>query len=290
MLTVSVAVPAVVPEIVTGLVIEHVGASETLELTAHVNDTAPLNPPPGVTVMVEVLPVVAPAATVIPPLSLSTTVGFGELTVTGTAVVAFAMPVPVLVTVTVYAPEVVAEVDVTVSVAVPAVAAVRVTGEVTEQVGPPLGATVQVNATGPLNPPEGDNVMVEVPLPPVAGSVMEPLLVSVTCGFGAIEVDTVTGTDVVNTWPLFVPVTVTTYVPVVVVDNVASDSVTVTGERPLTEAELAIVQVGAELAATGVTAQLRATAPVNPPTGVIVMVDMPSLPGFTPIAPLFVNV
>jgi hypothetical protein len=120
-LTVRVAVPAVVPEIVTGLGIEQVGASETVEETEQASETDPVKPPPGVTVTVEVFPVVAPRATEMEPLSLSVTVGLVAVpaTVTPTLVTVFAAtPVPLAVTIAVYEPGVVAEVEVMVKVAV----------------------------------------------------------------------------------------------------------------------------------------------------------------------------
>lgn len=66
--TVKVAVCAVVPLRVT-----EVGATVQVDegaVTAQLNATEPVKPPIGVTVMVEVLPVVAPAFTVMLPLLL----------------------------------------------------------------------------------------------------------------------------------------------------------------------------------------------------------------------------
>jgi len=96
--TVSVAVPAAVPEIVTGLVMAHVGVSVEVAATPQVSATGPVNPPPGVKLTVEV-PGEPAEAIVIGPLLLNTTVA--SLTVTGIAVVAAVTPVPVPVTVTV---------------------------------------------------------------------------------------------------------------------------------------------------------------------------------------------
>ncbi len=68
---VSVAVPLVAPAIVTGLVVPKLNAGGTtalaglLVITA-VSVTGPVNPPLGVTMMVEVFPVLAPAVTVTP--------------------------------------------------------------------------------------------------------------------------------------------------------------------------------------------------------------------------------
>jgi hypothetical protein len=66
---VRVALPAAVPVMLTGLVEPklRVGgfcAPLGLEVTAAVRATLPVKPPLGVTVMVEVFPVVAPAVTV----------------------------------------------------------------------------------------------------------------------------------------------------------------------------------------------------------------------------------
>jgi hypothetical protein len=65
---VRVAVPAVVPVMLTGLVepklkLGGYWAPAGLDVMAAVNDTLPVKPPAGVTVMVEVFPVVAPGAT-----------------------------------------------------------------------------------------------------------------------------------------------------------------------------------------------------------------------------------
>jgi hypothetical protein len=63
-----VAVPAVAPGIFTGLVepklkVGGYTAPAGLEVTAAASVTLPVKPPPGVTVIVEVLPEVAPGAT-----------------------------------------------------------------------------------------------------------------------------------------------------------------------------------------------------------------------------------
>jgi hypothetical protein len=51
-------------------------------------------------------------------------------------------------------------------------------------------------------------------------------------------------------------------------------SVVVCAEMPLTVIEAGILQVAGPLAATGAMVQLRATAPVNPPMGVTLTVDV----------------
>jgi len=78
---VSVAVPAEVPVMLTGLVepklkVGGYWAPVGLEVTAAVSTTLPVKPPAGVTVMVEVLPVVAPGITVTAvPLTVKPGVG-----------------------------------------------------------------------------------------------------------------------------------------------------------------------------------------------------------------------
>lgn len=67
--TVRVAVPAVVPVMLTGLVDPklNVGgywAPAGLAVRAAVNPTLPVKPPPGATVIVDVFPVVAPGETI----------------------------------------------------------------------------------------------------------------------------------------------------------------------------------------------------------------------------------
>jgi hypothetical protein len=84
---VSVAVPAEVPVILTGLVepklkVGGYWAPVGLEVTAAVSTTLPVKPPAGVTVMVEVFPVVAPGVTVTAvPLTVKLG-GGGTVTVT----------------------------------------------------------------------------------------------------------------------------------------------------------------------------------------------------------------
>ena len=78
---VSVAVPAEVPVMLTGLVepklkVGGYWAPVGLEVTAAVSTTLPVKPPAGVTVMVEVFPVVAPGVTVTAgPLTVKLGVG-----------------------------------------------------------------------------------------------------------------------------------------------------------------------------------------------------------------------
>lgn len=76
-------------------------------------------------------------------------------------------------------------VEFTVNVALAGVVPLIVTGEVTEHVGtlvPVAGVTAQVNATAPVNPPEGVTVTVEVPLAPPAAKVIALPVVSVMAG------------------------------------------------------------------------------------------------------------
>lgn len=96
--TVSVDVAAVVPVIVIGEVTVHVGGSFGLVIdvvTAQVIFTPPVNPPDGVTVIVAVLPVVAPAVTAMFPLELSAMLGEGAPDVTTMVRVVVAVIFPV---------------------------------------------------------------------------------------------------------------------------------------------------------------------------------------------------
>lgn len=94
--TVSVADAAAVPVMLTLAGMLHVGGSlglAMLVVTAQLRLTAAANPPEGVTVMVAVLPVTAPGATVKFPLLLNAKLGFGgAVTVTFTVVLAVTVP------------------------------------------------------------------------------------------------------------------------------------------------------------------------------------------------------
>ena len=98
---VSVAVTAAVPAMAGGAVAEQVGTSiapDGLEVTAQVRATLPVNPPLGVTVMVEV-PLAPGDATLIGvPLSVKAGATVEPVTVIGTLVVSTTLPdVPVTV-------------------------------------------------------------------------------------------------------------------------------------------------------------------------------------------------
>lgn len=78
MVTVTVAATGLALATFTELVTAHVAgltAPEGIVVTAHVKLTVPVNPPLGDTLMVDVLPVVAPAATVMFPPLLSAKLG-----------------------------------------------------------------------------------------------------------------------------------------------------------------------------------------------------------------------
>lgn len=86
--TVNVAVAALVPEMVTGLVLPklNVGAFTApvgLPVIAALSVTEPVKPPAGVTVTVDVFPVVAPAVTVTAVPVAVKPGGIGAVTVTG---------------------------------------------------------------------------------------------------------------------------------------------------------------------------------------------------------------
>src|SRR5271157_348211 len=177
--TVSVAVCAAEPLIVTEAGTMHVaGWLAAVGVMAQLRLTVPVNAYDGVTVIVEVLPLVEPCITVMLPLLARAKLGVPTLTVT---MVVCVMDPDVPVTVTVYAPAVVVEVVLTVSVAVCAVELLIVTEAGTVHVAglvAPVGpTTAQVRSTVPVNAPKGVTVMVEV-LPVVAPglTVMLPLL------------------------------------------------------------------------------------------------------------------
>jgi hypothetical protein len=102
-LIVTVEVTGLLPEIAAGCVAEQVGGSTApvgLEVTAHASDTLPVNPPVGVTVMVEVAFV--PGDPIITGVLLSVKLGgvVGTFTVNATVVVCTVLPaVPVTVAV-----------------------------------------------------------------------------------------------------------------------------------------------------------------------------------------------
>jgi hypothetical protein len=106
--TVSVAVAAEAPVMLTLDGTLQVGGSLGLVIvvvTAQVRLTAAANPPAGVTVIVEVSPLVAPGAMLRLPLLESANAGFpaGAVTVTFTVVLAVIVPVAASVPVTVIA-------------------------------------------------------------------------------------------------------------------------------------------------------------------------------------------
>jgi hypothetical protein len=76
-LTVRVAVTAVLPVIVTEAGTEHVGGTVTLGPMLQDKLTVPVNPPVGVIVTTDVFPVVAPRVTVMPPLLVNEKDGAG---------------------------------------------------------------------------------------------------------------------------------------------------------------------------------------------------------------------
>jgi hypothetical protein len=153
--TVTVAVAEAPLKLTEELLSEHTGGAVGLlnaVVTAQLNATAPVNPPEGVTVIVDVFPVVAPAATVIPPLLLNAKLAFDTApTVTTTD------PVALL-----YVPELVASgVYSTVSVSLPnasAPAAIAIVADPALSVVPPDVYPPPLSVTSPVG--------VGFPLPP----------------------------------------------------------------------------------------------------------------------------
>jgi hypothetical protein len=101
-LTVSVAVTAVVPTIAGGAVTEHVGASTPPmgpPATAQARDTLPAKPPLGLMVMVDVA--FGPGAAMVTAVLLSVKPGGAAGTLTAKLVIALRLPAEAAVTVTV---------------------------------------------------------------------------------------------------------------------------------------------------------------------------------------------
>jgi len=171
---------------------EHVAGLVGLEgvvVTAQVSPTVDVNAFTGATVIVAVLPEVAPTPKVIGPLLLSVKLGTPS-TVTPTAVLPVTLPVAASlpVTVALYDPGVVDAVVVTITVDVCAPVPVMSTVGPAVQVAGLLaatGVTAQVRSTTPVNPYDG--VTVTVPESPVAAPATKlsaPLLVSAIAGGG----------------------------------------------------------------------------------------------------------
>lgn len=195
---VSTSVPD--PELTEAEAREHVAGLVGLDgvvVTAQVSPTVEVKLFTGVTVIVAVLPDVAPTPNVIGPLLLSVKLGTPS-TVTLTAVLEVTLPVAASlpVTVAVYDPGVVAAVVVTVSVDVCAPLPVMSTVGPTVHVAGLLaaaGVTAQLKSTTPVK--LFDGVTVIVPLSPVvapATKLSAPLLLSVIAGGGGAVTVTVT--------------------------------------------------------------------------------------------------
>jgi hypothetical protein len=133
-----------------------------MEVTAAVNTTLPVNPPDGVTVMVDVFPVVAPAMTVTAVLVIAKPkLPAAVLTVSAIVVEAVSVPeVPVMVTVDV--PVVAVLLVVSVSTLVPVV------GFVPNAAVTPLGNPDAARVTLPVNPFTSVTVIVSVAPAPCA--------------------------------------------------------------------------------------------------------------------------
>ena len=171
-----------------------------------------------------------------------------------------------------------------VSTLVPAAAVIVTDAGVNEQVGTdiaPVGpVTAQVKATAPVKPPLG--VTVTVLVPDVPGELILTV-VPATAIAGAVVPLTVSARDpVAVVTPVAAALTATVYAPAVVVEVVATVRVLVAATLVIVTDAGANEQVGSDIAPAGpVTAQLSATAPVNPPPGVTVIVLVPEAPGAT---------
>jgi hypothetical protein len=186
--------------------------------TAQLSPTVDVNEFTGVTVIVAVLPELAPASKLIGPLLLSVKLGTAS-TVTFTVVDPVTLPVnaSLPVTVTTYDPGVVLPVVETVSIPVSAPVPVISTDVVTPHVAGLVGldgvvVTAQVKFTLPVNPFDGVTVMVAVsPVVAPAIKLSAPLFVSAIPGTGGAVTVMLTGVDPV-TFPVAesLPLTVTT--------------------------------------------------------------------------------
>lgn len=138
-LTVSVAVTAVVPVIAAGWVTEQTGGSTEPAgpVTVHERATLPVKPPLGVTVIVEVP--VAPGEAIVTVVLVRVKFGATGVAATVRGIwVVTVLPPEAPVTVIVYEPTVVAACVVTVSIAVTARIPVMLACGLIEQVGAPV--------------------------------------------------------------------------------------------------------------------------------------------------------
>jgi hypothetical protein len=196
---VSTSVPD--PEFTEATASEHVGETDSFVAvfaTAQVNPTVALKLFTGATVIVAVLPEVAPTPNVIGPLLLSVKSGTpSTVTLTVVEPVTFPVTASLPVTVTTYAPGVVAAIVATVSVTAFAPVPVTSTDDPTPQFAGLVGlvgvvVTAQVRFTTPVNPFDGVTVIVAVsPVVAPAIKVSAPLFVSaIAGGGGAVTVTT----------------------------------------------------------------------------------------------------
>jgi hypothetical protein len=296
--TINVVVAAVVPLMVTEEGIEQVGTSDAPDgelVSAQLTFTWPVKPPAGVTEITDVLPVIAPGATVMLPLLVSAIDGTAE-TFTVTVVLAVAMPVAVAFTVNVYAPLVVPVWVATVSVLLAAVVPLIDTGVVTVHVGvsvEPPGELViaQVRFTAPVNPPTGLTLIAEVfpdvaPAAKVSVPGFAPSDNPATGGVVVTVIETTT-LDVIVPVAASLAVTVAEYTLAGVAAVVATVSVDVAALVPVTVAAGALQVIPA---GDPVTAQVKFTAPVKPPVGVTVSVDVVLFPTCTKSLPLLLRI
>jgi hypothetical protein len=130
----------------------------------------------------------------------------------------------------------------------------------------PAGETDEVSETVPVNPLTGATVIVDVAVPPTVVVTLVGLAVTVKSWTTNVTV------AVCESEPL-VPVTVTVKVVAVVEEH---DSVDV-WDAPRTM----LLGVRVQVNPAGLTAEVRATVPVNPLTGATVIVEVPATPTLT---------
>jgi hypothetical protein len=144
-------------------------------------------------------------------------------------------------------------------------------GAETAPAGPDV--TVQVKMTDPVKPPAGVKVTVELALAP-GPDIVDGVAEMVSDGITAADTVTCTLVDAVI-FPVAesTPSTVSMKLPAVVAVALWTVSVAVPLEFPT------VVVAGSQVSPEVEGAQERATGPVNPPDGVIEMVDVPLAPG-----------
>jgi hypothetical protein len=288
-LTVSVAVTAVVPVMAGGAATEQVGRSTAVAgpVTVQESATEPVKAPLGMIVIVEVP--LTPGVAMLTVVLVSAKLGAGPGTVTVTATLVLAMTTPLewtAFTDSMYCPWVVPGCVWILSVVVAGAFPEIVTGGMDEQVGTSFALTGELppshsRVTVPEKPFEGVIVRVEVPVAPATTETEVPPSVK-PGGAGAVTVTAMIAVLVsARTAPLeSTASTDSVYCPGVVPGCVWILTVMVAGAFPEIVTGGMDEQVGTSFALTGelLVAHSRVTVPEKPFVGVIVRVEFPVAP------------